>query len=96
MEKYLDGIETVVVGGESDKFARPLDYEWVLDIRNQCIRKNVSFEFRQCGTHFVKDNKNIPFRLRICAGRLGLQILTINGADILNQLYNIQRILRNN
>lgn len=57
IEKYLDDIELVVVGGESDKNARPLYYDWVLDIREQCIRKNVSFEFRQCGTNFVKDGK---------------------------------------
>ena len=46
IEKYLDNVELVVVGGESDRNARPLDYDWVLDIRKQCIRKNVSFEFR--------------------------------------------------
>ena len=57
IEKYLDGIELVVVGGESDKFARPLNYDWVLDIKRQCINKNVNFEFRQCGTHFIKDGK---------------------------------------
>lgn len=57
IEQYLDDIELVVVGGESDKAARPLDYNWVLDIREQCIRKNVSFEFRQCGTRFIKDGK---------------------------------------
>ena len=57
MEKYLDHIELVVVGGESDRDARPLDYDWVLNIREQCIRKQVSFEFRQCGTHFMKDGK---------------------------------------
>lgn len=39
IEKYLDDIELVVVGGESDYRARPLDYSWVLDIREQCIRK---------------------------------------------------------
>lgn len=39
LEPYLDGVELVVVGGESDKDARPLDYDWVLDIREQCIRK---------------------------------------------------------
>lgn len=50
-------MELVVVGGESDYNARPLDYSWVLDIREQCVRKNVSFEFRQCGTHFMKDGK---------------------------------------
>lgn len=57
VEKYLDGIERVVVGGESDLNARPLNYDWVLDIREQCIRRNVSFEFRQCGTYFIKDGK---------------------------------------
>ena len=57
MEKYLGHIELVVVGGESDRDARVLDYDWVLNIREQCIRKHVSFEFRQCGTHFIKDGK---------------------------------------
>lgn len=57
MSKYLDTIELVVVGGESDVNARVLNYDWVLDIRKQCIDKKVKFEFRQCGTHFIKDDK---------------------------------------
>ena len=57
IEQYLDNIELVVVGGESDYYARPFDYSWALDIREQCVRKGVSFEFRQCGTHFIKDGK---------------------------------------
>lgn len=64
IEKYLDDIELVVVGGESDKEARPLDYQWVLDIREQCVRKNVNFEFRQCGTHFIKDGKQYTLQTR--------------------------------
>ena len=32
LEKYLDGIEAVTVGGESDRNARALDYDWVLDM----------------------------------------------------------------
>ena len=56
IKKYLDDIELVVVGGESDLNARILNYDWVLDIRKQCIEKNVAFEFRQCGTNFIKDN----------------------------------------
>ena len=64
MERHLDGIELVVVGGESDQNARPLDYSWVLDIREQCIRKNVSFEFRQCGTHFIKDGKEYKLQTK--------------------------------
>lgn len=56
ISKYLDAsIENVVVGGESGKGVRPLDYQWVLDIRQQCIDANVSFEFRQVGSIFIKD-----------------------------------------
>lgn len=56
IERYLDAsIEGVVVGGESGSNVRQLDYDWVLDIREQCIKKNVSFEFRQVGSVFIKD-----------------------------------------
>ena len=57
ISKYLDDIELVVVGGESDINARVLDYKWVLDIRNNCINHQVAFEFRQLGTNFIKDGK---------------------------------------
>lgn len=61
---YLDDVESVIVGGESDKNARPLDFAWVLDIREQCIARNVHFEFRQCGTHFIKDGKEYILPVR--------------------------------
>lgn len=64
LEPYLDDVELVVVGGESDYHARPLDYQWVLNIREQCIRKKVSFQFRQCGTHFIKDGKQYKLRTK--------------------------------
>ncbi len=64
IERYLDNIQLVVVGGESDYNARLLNYDWVLDIRQQCVRKNVNFEFRQCGTHFIKDGKE--YILKTC------------------------------
>lgn len=57
IEKYLADVELVVVGGESDINARVFDYDWALDIREQCIRNNVDFEFRQCGTYTLKDGK---------------------------------------
>lgn len=55
IRKYLKGVELVIVGGESDNQARVLDYQWVLEIRDQCIRAGCAFEFRQCGTYFRKD-----------------------------------------
>ncbi len=69
IEKYLYGIELVVAGGESDYYARPLDYDWVLDIREQCIRQNVSFQFRQCGTHFIKDGKKYKLPTKILSSQ---------------------------
>lgn len=61
---YLEGIELVVAGGESDRFARPLDYDWILALRQQCIAANVSFQFRQCGTYFIKDGRNYTLKVR--------------------------------
>ena len=55
IEDHLQGVELVMVGGESDRNARPLNYDWVLSIRNQCIRQGVKFDFHQCGTKFIKD-----------------------------------------
>ena len=62
--QYLDDIELVVVGGESDYNARTFDYSWALSIREQCIRKNVSFEFRQCGTNFIKDGRQYKLQTK--------------------------------
>lgn len=64
LEPYLAGVELVVAGGESDREARPLDYAWVLSLREQCRRYGVHFQFRQCGTHFIKDGKEYTLQTR--------------------------------
>ena len=67
---YLNGdIELVVVGGESDRDARTLDYAWVLHVREQCIAHKVPFQFRQCGTHFLKDGKQYTLPTRQLAAQ---------------------------
>lgn len=57
IEKYLSThqIEHVTVGGESGNKARAMNFEWVLDIREQCKRNNVGFFFKQTGANFIKD-----------------------------------------
>jgi protein gp37 len=45
----LRGISWVIVGGESGPGARPMDQQWVVDIRNQCLRSKVAFFFKQWG-----------------------------------------------
>lgn len=55
---YLDSsIEEVSVGGESGVNARPCHYDWILNLRRQCVEKNVPFRFHQTGAYFVKDGK---------------------------------------
>ena len=65
LSSHLSNVELVVVGGESDFNARVLNYDWVLDIREQCIKNNVSFNFRQLGTNFVKNNKLYKINTRL-------------------------------
>ncbi len=45
----LDGIHWVIVGGESGPGARPLQAEWVVDIRDQCLMAQTPFFFKQWG-----------------------------------------------
>lgn len=45
----LDGIDWVIVGGESGPNARPMKQEWVIQIRDQCVSANVPFFFKQWG-----------------------------------------------
>jgi protein gp37 len=45
----LQQIDWVIVGGESGPHARPMDPQWVTDIRDQCCRAGVPFFFKQWG-----------------------------------------------
>ena len=46
---YLDGIQWVIVGGESGPRARPMSAEWARSIRDQCAGAVVPFFFKQWG-----------------------------------------------
>lgn len=45
----LDGIDWVIVGGESGPGARPLALDWVTEIRDLCLDADVPFFFKQWG-----------------------------------------------
>jgi protein gp37 len=45
----LRGINWVIVGGESGPGARPIKKDWVIDIRDRCIKFRVPFFFKQWG-----------------------------------------------
>jgi protein gp37 len=48
-ELNLDGINWVIVGGESGHGARPVKHEWIVEVRDQCVAQNVPFFFKQWG-----------------------------------------------
>ena len=50
----LQEIDWVIVGGESGPGARPMDADWVRNIRDNCLQKNVPFFFKQWGGVFKK------------------------------------------
>jgi protein gp37 len=45
----LKKIDWVIVGGESGRKPRPMNVDWVLDIKEQCEKEDVAFFFKQWG-----------------------------------------------
>ena len=59
-EINFEGINWVIVGGESGHKARPIGKEWVLEIKEQCDRFNVPFFFKQWGKPIFNPNPDDP------------------------------------
>jgi protein gp37 len=53
----LRGIDWAIVGGESGPGARPLESAWVTEIRDQCLKADVPFFFKQWGGCSEKENR---------------------------------------
>jgi len=57
-------IDWVIVGGESGPGARPIQIDWVRNIREQCVSQNVPFFFKQWGgTNKKKAGKILDRRI---------------------------------
>jgi protein gp37 len=52
----LHEIDWVIAGGESRPGARPIEADWVRNIREQCVEQNVPFFFKQWGGVNKKKN----------------------------------------
>lgn len=62
----LQGINWIIVGGESGTQARPMKEEWVLNIKRQADANSIPFFFKQWGTWSkdgIKGNKKINGKL---------------------------------
>ena len=63
LSAYLrDWVESVTVGGESGDEARLCNYDWILEIRRQCMEADVPFRFKQTGANFAKDGKRYQIK----------------------------------
>lgn len=49
--KTFDGVDWVIVGGESGSGARPMYPHWARSVRDQCQEAGVSFFFKQWGSY---------------------------------------------
>lgn len=77
---YGNIIGAVSCGGESGEGARVCDYDWILWTREQCMRYNVSFCFRQTGANFRKDGRlySIPRTLQLTqASKAGIDVVAV-------------------
>ena len=52
----LQGIDWVIVGGESGRTPRPMQEEWVTEIKEQCEESRTAFFFKQWGGTNKKKN----------------------------------------
>jgi len=78
LSSYLSGIDHVTVNGETSREARICDYDWVLDIRRQCVVADVTFWFKGTGSLFKLDGevqKVNPFKQSSLAKELDINIL---------------------
>lgn len=75
---YLDGVEHVTVSGETGREARVCDYDWILDMRRQCVEADRTFWFKGTGSFFRQDGvvqKVNPFKQGSLAKELGIDIV---------------------
>ena len=62
----LEGVDWIIVGGESGTQARPMKEEWVLNIKRQAEEQDNAFFFKQWGTWSLdgeKRNKHVNGKL---------------------------------
>lgn len=96
IEQYLDeSIEEVSASGESGKLARECNFDWIINLREQCVRKDVPFVFHQTGAHFIKNGKlyNIPRKYQISQAKkaqLDYRIMEYQIPETYNLDENIQ------
>jgi len=81
----LENIDWVIVCGESGNKARPMDVNWVMSIKRQCVENDIAFFFKQWGTWGAdKIKRNKKKNGKILEGKVWHQY-----PEIVEQQYSI-------
>ena len=79
----LGSIDWVIVGGESGPGARPMQSEWVREIRDNCQQSKIPFFFKQWGGVFKKRTG------RTLDGRIWNQMPRIQTSSLTKSVHNL-------
>lgn len=93
IKNYLKSlqIENVWCGGENYNGARPLYYEWVKALSDECRQFDVSFEFFETGNVFIKSGKKISTGVKSEQTKLAY-LSGLNYESTKPQIFNLSRI----
>jgi protein gp37 len=76
-KKSLNGIDWLIVGGESGHGARPMHPDWARSIRDQCKYAGVPFFFKQWGEWIDFENMPSEYQLKLKRGEANHRIVNI-------------------
>jgi len=78
LSSYLGEVDHVTINGETGREARVCDYDWVLNIRDQCERAGITFWFKGTGSLFRRngvEQKVNPYKQGALAKEIGINIM---------------------
>lgn len=85
----VPGVGWVIAGGESGRFARPMDIAWPRDLQRQCREAAIPFFMKQVGTHPYEQHQSSDYcgsphitdPDAICDGRHRLSVTGPDGIE---------------
>lgn len=85
-------IENVWCGGENYNGARPLYYEWVKKLHDECEEFDVTFSFMETGNIFIKDRKRMLFGDKSKQAKAAF-LSELNYESTRQQIFNLPKIV---
>jgi len=75
IKKYLatGQLEQVICGGENYDGARPCNFNWIKNLRQECVMTDTTFCFIETGTTFIKDGKTYHLREKSLQSAMALK-----------------------